>query len=85
MAVSYFYLRAYKPCFAQEMKKSGKYNDLQAQVNAIANTLTRLNTQYELKTGAIDEELANLKSLSGTIETVRSNSALALNLYNAYM
>jgi hypothetical protein len=66
------------------MKKSGKYNELQTQVNAIANNLTRLNTQYELKTSAIEEETANLKSIMDSIETVHYDSLMLESLIAAH-
>ena len=51
----------------KEMKKSSKYRDLQKTVHDLANQLTRLNTQHELKLKAIDEESANLKQIESQI------------------
>ena len=48
----------------REMKKSGKFQELQQETNGIANTMTRLNTQHELKLTAIEDEKKQLSQLS---------------------
>lgn len=47
----------------KELKKSGRYQELQAETSEMENELTRAKAQEELKSTAIKDEKSNLKSL----------------------
>jgi structural maintenance of chromosome 2 len=47
----------------RELKKGGQFQQLQQQVNELANLLTRVHTQHSLKEKSLEEEKENLATL----------------------
>ena len=56
----------------RELKKGGQFQQLQQEVNEMANLLTRVHTQHNLKLKSVDEEKAGLKGLETNHDKVHS-------------
>ena len=57
----------------KELKKGGKFKQLEEQVSELGKAVTKVRTQVEIKTGGIKEEETKMGSLESHLETV-SNS-----------